>query len=278
MQSNQLLLLVLFVSAVFSVSGAQSTGKGNVGNNNKEIRPASAVSIHNTKKYISKNDIFPDYYSESIRNITSDKPAYVTVDVYRLHNPGADKEELTELKVTDDAEIYVMPRQVLIPAGGSRAVRVYLTRKVERDRDRYYRIRFSPSPLQPEHWHNSSASSTGSSLFLGLGVGQLLMVGRTKPEYETRVSTRKEAKAGDNILMIENRGNSYVRINNMKTCFQKTLRKPCQYGGNKHVNAGATLSFPVSGKTATIDFDLAEGDRIRKVQVHRIAGDDFKVI
>lgn len=237
---------------------------------NKAVRDAaSLITIENTKKFINPSEQFPMYYSETVRNQSSGKPAFVTVEVYKLNNPGGEKEDLTKLSLVEEAGIYAMPNKLVIPAGGSRAVRVYLTKEIARDKDQYYRIRFSPSPVIDEEVDKKNKSKNAPGLSLGIGFGQLLMINREKPVFETRVYTRK--KGQDEILEIENKGNSFIRLDKMKVCFIKELKEPCQYLGGKHINAGSQFFKELIKTIRSVDFTLIEGTRHRKVQYDRAA-------
>ena len=241
------------------------------------VETISSVIIDHLKKIISESDSIPTYYTESIRNASSEKPAFVNIDIYRLNNIGEDKEDLTKVELTDDADIYVMPNQIIVPASGVRTVRVYLTKKLQRSQDTYFRIRFSPStsPAQDDTAQEDK-NIPESSLFLGMGAGQLLMVSRDNPSFDTNISLDKNASGADE-LIIHNMGNSFIRLDNMKTCFMKERKKPCTYASGRHVNAGDMKILPIDNDIRTIVLELIEGDRVRKVEYDRQASKPLKM-
>ena len=207
-------VIFLALSFMYLLSLASSPG-----GQQQTTETVSSVIIDNVKKMIDHSENTPFYYTETIRNISSDKPAFVNVDVYRLNNVGEKEEDLTTVEMSDDADVYAMPNQIIVPADGVRTVRVYLTEKMQRNNDRYYRIRFSPSALPEEQDSDASEKNKSkSALHIGMGAGQLLMVSREKPTFDTKVSIDK-SNGGKSELVIHNKGNSYVRLENMKTCF-----------------------------------------------------------
>ena len=115
-----------------------------------------------------------------------------------------------------------------------------------------------------------------SSLHLGMGAGQLLMIARNNPSFDTKVSVDKRA-GGKDELTIHNMGNSFIRLNNMKTCFMKKYKKPCVYASGRHVNAGHVKSLPIDHDVQNIVLELVEGDEIRKVEYNRQASSPLKV-
>lgn len=230
---------------------------------------ASVISIKETRKFIVPKQQFPEYYTEVVYNQSASSPAFVSVDVYRLSNPGKE-ETLTRLSLAENSEIYTVPHKLVIPAGGSRAVRIYLTEGISRDEDQYYRIRFSPSQVEPEEIKGENDKyNCRSGLSLGIGFGQLLMINRTKPSFDTQISIHKEHE--EKKLEVRNNGNSFIRIEDMKICFARELKQPCQYASVKHVNPAARLSNDLDNSIRTIDFTLVEGDQRRSVSYDRLA-------
>lgn len=267
------LFLVLPFMSFFSL--AESPKKQ--GEQEPAVETVSSVIIDHSKKIFSESESVPTYYTETIRNVSSEKPAFVNVDIYRLNNIGEDKENLTKVEVSDDADIYVMPNQIIVPASGLRTVRVYLTKKLQRNQDKYFRIRFSPStsPAQSDTAQKDKKVPE-SSLYLGMGAGQLLMVGRSNPLFDTKVSVDKKA-GGKNELVINNMGNSFIRLDNMKTCFTKEHKKPCIYASGAHVNAGDMKALPIDDNVQSIVLQLVEGNKVRKVEYDRQAPKPLKV-
>lgn len=265
-----MVFLVLSFMPLFSLAAASEKQKS-------VDESVSSVIIDNSKKMINHSEATPFFYTETIRNISSNKPAFVNVDIYRLNNIGEKEEDLTPVKMSNDADVYAMPNQIIVPADGVRTIRVYLTKKLLRTDDQYYRIRFIPStmPLEDDSVSNEKQRAR-SSLNIGMGAGQLLMVGRTKPSFDTKVYIEKD-DSGKSELIIHNKGNSYIRLDNMKTCFIKTARKPCQYISGRHVNAGRTKKLPIESNVITVSLELVEGDKTRKIIYDRQAATPLKL-
>ena len=270
MNNNVKIIVNLFFSMI--VGGSVSTV-----NASKQIRDSSPsiVTISQTKKYIDYCETVPCHYVEPINNLAKDKPAFVTVKVYRLHNPGAESENLEELDFTENNEIYVMPNQIVIPAGGVRSVRVYITEKLKRSRDQYFRIRFQPSPVETDSTDSESNRQASSSLFLGFGIGQLLMISRESTAYNTSITI--DRTGSPSCLVISNKGNSFVRLEGLRTCYSPTSRLPCQYLSSKHVNAAGIKTFSLEDNVKSIDFDLAEGTSIRRVSYDKNRNEMLKI-
>ena len=263
----------LFLSLSFTpflLAEATDTKQGQI------VDTVSSVTIDNTKKMVSYAESTPFFYTETIRNVSSDKPAFVNIDTYRLNNIGEEKEDLTKVELSGDADVYAMPSQIVVPAGGVRTVRIYLTKKLQRDRDQYFRIRFSPStsPLEEEAVSNNKKSR--SSLFVGMGAGQLLMVSRNNPSFNTKVTVDKNSD-GKKQLVIQNGGNSFIRLENLKTCYGSKHKKPCKYSSGRHVNAGDIKKLPIDDDVRTMFVEIVEGNKIRHVEYDQQASNLLKV-
>ncbi|MGY0216985.1 hypothetical protein ACWJJH_06300 [Endozoicomonadaceae bacterium StTr2] len=227
----------------------------------------SVVTISQTKKYISCDEKSPCHYVESIYNKAKNKPAFVTIRVLKINNPGGDNEELEELDFSEESEIYVMPNQVVIPANGMRSVRIYVTGQISRNRDQYFRIRFSPTPLEHEAPDGDKQSQSSSALFLGFGIGQLLLVARTDPAYNSSILIDKEDKSP--VLKVSNLGNSFIRLERLRICYSKESGMPCQYLSSKHVRTKAHKTFPLEEHVRSIEFSLEEGRNHQKVSYEK---------
>ena len=229
----------------------------------KEV--ASVISLNQVREYVSDQQTLPYYYTTTVRNLSDNKPAYVTARVYRVNNPGEKQEDLTSIEALLGGEVSVIPNQIVIPAGGRRGVRVYLSNKVNRDKDQYYRIRFSPSPIKSEQSSSGKAAADkhDSSMYLGVGIGQILFISKSKPAYKSRVRVEKDKST--KWLVADNQGDSFLRVENMKFCYKKSAKKACTYFSSNHVVAGKHKSWPLDSSIKTIDFDLLEGGHKRKV-------------
>ena len=277
---KSLLTSILFLFLMPFISQAATDKKQDTVTKQRTIETSetvSSVTISHIKKMVSHSETVPTYYTETVRNVSSDKPAFVNVGVYRLNNPGGDQEDLTPVELSDDADVYAMPNQVVVPAGGVRTVRVYLTEKMKRDRDRYFRIRFSPSTLPVDEEGSPTKKSAKSSLFIGMGAGQLLMVNKSNPLFDTKVYVQKTL-AGTSELVLHNKGDSFIRLEKMKTCYTKDQKKPCQYTSGKHINAGAIKKLPIHKSISTIVVELIEGDKTRTVEYDYQSPETVKII
>ena len=263
----QVFLSIFFVSCFSLASEIVSLPEKEINQRTEqraEREVASVISLIQVREYVSDQQALPYYYTSTVRNLSASKPAYVTAKVYRVNNPGEQKEDLTPETLLE-GEVRVIPDQIVIPAGGRRGVKVYLSEKIRREKDQYYRVRFTPSPVESEKdsLDVSAVNKTGSSMYLGVGVGQILFVGKNKPGYKSHVRIEKGQSAPS--LVVDNQGDSYLRIENMKICYKPDVKKSCTYFSSNHVIAGTHKQWLLDNTIKTIELELLEGESKRKV-------------
>lgn len=185
--------------------------------------------------------------------------AYVRVDIVELALDGS------VIEVPEGQEggqgLIASPSRLIIPAGGSQAVRLVVLG--DRAQERYFRTRYVP--VQPTAEHGFSVSSAeaeefknslSAALSVLVGYGSLVTVAPSAPVYDTEVVTT----AGQEV--VRNRGNTTIFLADLYTC-QRSPDK-CEPPQRKRVAPGGEESLP-SDATTYHRFQLMEGNAKRSI-------------
>ncbi|WP_459206317.1 molecular chaperone [Pseudomonas sp. MLB6B] len=193
-----------------------------------------------------------------IRN-GGDTTAFVKVSVIELvyDAQGEPREVDLEGVPLSERGLIVSPARLIVPARGMQAMRVLY--RSERDRERYFRLRFIPVlPEQGDGFALSEAEAKayGDTLKAGVqllaGYGTLLFV---RPE-RTRFDTSVQMRAGR--LHILNRGNATVVLDHVRHCAPTGLE--CATPTKLHLLPGRERELPAQpGRTYKLQ--LQEGDK-----------------
>lgn len=191
-----------------------------------------------------------------IRN-GGDATAFVKVSVVELvyEGEGPPREVPVDGLAMEQRGLVVSPARLIVPAHGMQAVR--LLYRGQRERERYYRLRFIP--VLPETGDgfavdDQQAQDYRDSLKAGVnllaGYGTLFFVRPASTRYQTSVSR----KAG--LLTVSNQGNTTVVLDHFRQC--QSLDQQCEPATKHHLLPGRIRKF--EGEAAKVhQFELQEG-------------------
>ncbi|WP_050476253.1 pilus assembly protein [Herbaspirillum rhizosphaerae] len=154
------------------------------------------------------------------------------------------------------------PARLIVPAGGMQATR--LLAMGERDKERYFRVRFSP--VMPEQGDDFGVSAEQAeqykeSLSAGFnilaGYGAVMVVRPAKVHYQT------ELQDGATTYTVHNKGNSIIVLDGFRDC--KTVGSECATPTISHVLPQRSRVFEKEAGHH-YRFELVEGDRKRAVE------------
>lgn len=193
-----------------------------------------------------------------------DATAFVKVSVVELvyEGEGPPREVPLDGQAMAERGLVVSPARLIVPARGMQAVR--LLYRGERDRERYYRLRFIP--VLPETGdgfavNEQEAEAYRDSLKAGVnllaGYGTLLFVHPANTRYQTPVSRKAGA------LTVSNQGNATVVLDHFRQC--QTRDQRCEPATKHHLLPGRSREFP-GDPNQVHQFEPHEGQsRIAKV-------------
>ncbi|ATR82491.1 MULTISPECIES: pilus assembly protein [Pseudomonas] len=190
--------------------------------------------------------------------------AFVKVSVWELVRGPDGKFREVSLDGQDSASrsLVVSPARLIIPASGMQSVR--LLYRGERDRERYYRLRFNP--VVPEVGDGFEVNADGAkdykdSLEAGVqvmaGFGSLFYVRPTNTQFKVDIDERQGK------LVVRNNGNATVELDRFRACESKG--KNCASAVVHRLLPGAVLEFDKTGGRSYA-FDLIEGEKKTEIE------------
>ena len=194
-----------------------------------------------------------------------DATAFVKISVLELvyDDQGNAQEVSMDGLPADQRPLVASPARLIVPAGGLQSVR--LLYRGERDRERYFRLRFMPVlPKLSDGFavDEQQAQAYQASLKAGVnvlaGYGSVLFVKPAQTRYATQVVEEKER------FVVPNDGNATIVLDHFRDC--DTGGKQCATATVHHVLPGTRRVFEKrSGRVYS--FDLIEGPAKRSLQV-----------
>jgi len=195
-----------------------------------------------------------------------DQTAFVKVSVAELvyDSQGQAREVgLDDLPLAERGLI-VSPARLIVPARGMQTMRILY--RGERDRERYFRLRFMPVlPEQGDGFALSEqeAKAYGDSLKAGVqllaGYGTLLFVRPSQVRYDT------SAGMENGRLHIRNKGNATVVLDHFRHCDPDG--QACATATKHHLLPGRERDFP--GQPGRVyQFELREGDKRQDMTIN----------
>ncbi|BBR40691.1 hypothetical protein WP3W19E03_32160 [Aeromonas veronii] len=185
-----------------------------------------------------------------IRNI-GDETAFVKITLAEIvyDADGVPKER--ELPEEGVRQLVTSPSRLIIPAGGMQATRfIYMG---ERERERYFRVRFVPVKPQDEDLTElppQQQISAGVSIMTGFGT--ILFVAPKETRYDTRIDRE------NGVLYVENRGNATVILDYLELCDKKETS--CSQPEKMHLLPGVKKRVSEEA-TRMVRFELIEGKK-----------------
>lgn len=191
-----------------------------------------------------------------VRN-AGDTAAFVQIQLAEITFDEQGNPTEHSLRTQDGFEraLLVTPPRLIIPAGGSQAVRVIY--RGARTQERYFRVRYVPImpkandgfALQP-----NEAQAYAEAIQAGVGVlkaiGTIVIVGPREPRYDTRLDATEKR------LRLINEGNATVRVDNARYCTLTT--DTCSGETTAHIRPGQHLDIPQRAGEV-YRFELREG-------------------
>jgi P pilus assembly chaperone PapD len=197
-----------------------------------------------------------------------DSTAFVKVNILESLYDSEGKSQEVPLKTQDDGQsrdgLMASPARLIVPANGMQGTR--LLYMGERDRERYFRVRFVPVvPEKEDEFVVSSEEREQYKKELSAGVTVLAGYGAV---FFVRPKNARFDSVIENVTStyrIRNNGNTVVVIDEFRDCSVKN-EQDCQPTTKHHVLAGRTFTFEKqSGRQ--YHFTLVEGESSKKLDV-----------
>ena len=199
-----------------------------------------------------------------IRNL-GDTTAFVKVSVVELvyDQNGKVSEVSHEGAAVADRPLIASPARLIVPANGVQAVR--LLYRGERDRERYFRLRFVP--VLPESGDGFAISEEEARRYetdlkagvnILAGYGTLIFIRPQQVRYSTEIN-----EAG-NQFSVRNAGTGTVVLDHFNHCDSKGTQ--CGVATKHHIRPGLNRAFDRE-PGRVYRFELIEGAERRRVEI-----------
>ena len=197
-----------------------------------------------------------------------DSTAFVKVNILEILYDADGKSQEVPLKTQTDGSardgLMASPARLIVPANGMQGTRLLFMG--ERDKERYFRVRFVPVvPEKEDEFAVSSEERDDYKKTLSAGVNVLAGYGAVffvRPK-QARFDSAIENGAGT--YRIRNNGNTVVVIDEFKDCSVKS-EQDCQPTTKHHILAGRTFTFEKQAGRQ-YQFTLVEGASSKKLDV-----------
>lgn len=199
---------------------------------------------------------------------SGDSTAFVKINVLEIiYDADGKTREVAVEAAADGASrngVMASPARLIVPAAGMQGTR--LLYMGERDRERYFRLRFVP--VVPEKEDEFAVSSEdredykktlSAGVNLMTGFGTIFFVRPKDARFETAVNETA------NRYELRNNGNTVVIVDEFKSC-SVTKETDCGPTTKHHVLAGKTFAFDKE-KGREYRFALIEGDAKKNLNV-----------
>jgi hypothetical protein len=196
-----------------------------------------------------------------------DSTAFVKIDILEiLYNADGTSQEVPLANQADASArngLMASPARLIVPANGMQGTRLLYVG--ERDKERYFRVRFVPVVPEKEDEFAVSAEeredykkglSAGVNILAGYGT--IFFVRPSQTRYDS------EIKDGPQKYEIRNNGNSVVVIDEFKDCSVNN-ENDCQPTTKHHVLAGRAFQFDKQAGRE-YRFTLIEGSATKKLE------------
>ncbi|HEX4551840.1 molecular chaperone [Pseudomonas sp.] len=197
-----------------------------------------------------------------------DSTAFVKVTVLEIvYQPDGTIRELPLKSSSDGASrdgLMASPARLIVPANGMQGTRLLFMG--ERDRERYFRVRFVP--VVPEKEDEFAVSSDEREAYKKeISAGVNVMAGYGTVFFVRPAQTRYDSQVSDTPQQyrITNNGNSVVVVDEFRDC-AVSKETDCQPTTKHHILGGRTFEF---AKQAGREyrFKLVEGTSVKNLQV-----------
>ncbi|WP_460418407.1 molecular chaperone [Pseudomonas sp. microsymbiont 2] len=194
-----------------------------------------------------------------------DTTAFVKISLAELVYDGnsAPREVDQDSLMLAERGVVASPARLIVPAKGMQAVR--LLYRGERERERYFRVRFVPVLPETQDGFGVSAAEAEeyregltAGVNLLAGYGSLLFIRPLEPRYGTAIDEQPDQ------LKISNDGNTTVILDRFRHC--SVDGRQCETMTKHHLLPGHVRRFPREAGWA-YQFDLLEGDSRRELTI-----------
>lgn len=178
---------------------------------------------------------------------TGDYKIFLNLTAAKIRNPHSANPERIELKDPRTSPILVSPKQVLIPPGQRKRVRIIL-RKAPKKVDDVYRLAIKPftGDVQIETDRPAEAKSSAVKILLGYDI---LLLARPK-DAVGKLAVKRTAKA----LWFKNTGNTNVLLRRMQQC--NAAGDECEVLAPNRVYAGEVYKVDLPKKGSAKQFPV----------------------
>lgn len=197
-----------------------------------------------------------------------DSTAFVKVNIFEILYDADGTSREVPIKAQTDATardgLMASPARLIVPANGMQGTR--LLYMGERDRERYFRVRFVP--VVPETEDEFAVSSEERDQYKKeLSAGVNVLAGYGTVFFVRPTNTRFDSKIDDaaNRYELRNNGNSVVVIDEFKDCSLKNENE-CQPTLKHHILAGRSFQFDKQ-PGREYRFEVVEGEKKKTVKV-----------
>lgn len=225
---------------------------------------APNINIGNIFDYL---DGAQSTYLKRIYN-SGDSTAFVRVNIAEIHYAADGSRTEVPLTIDGPAQqrkgLVASPARLIIPVNGMQATR--LLYMGERDRERYFRVRYVPViPEKEDQFAVSSEEREAYKASMSAGVnvmasyGAIFFVRPTNTQFDTRIEQTATRYS------VHNAGNSTLMLDHFRDCSASDERN-CEATRLHHVMPGKTFAFDkVPGRVYR--FNVTEGSEQREMHV-----------
>ncbi len=197
-----------------------------------------------------------------------DSTAFVKVNILEiLYDTDGTSREVPLTSQADASArdgLMASPARLIVPANGMQGTR--LLYMGEREKERYFRVRFVPVVPEKEDEFAVSAEER-QDYKKGLSAGVNVLAGYGTVFFVRPKETRYESVIDNTVsqYQIRNNGNTVVVIDEFKDCSVKNEQE-CQPTTKHHILAGRTFQFEKQAGRE-YRFTLVEGEKSKKLEV-----------
>lgn len=215
-------------------------------------------------------DVLKPDESNMVKRIynSGDTTAFVRVDVIEIDSHGKENNHddgTSHDQIFDKQRLIVTPLRMIIPPSGFQSVRIIWPGK--RDKEYYYRIRFTPVlPDEKEGFnlsHEEQEQYRKKQLTAGVniltGYGSLIYILPHDPVFHT------EIKKGKNTVSFNNNGNATVVLDKIRYCANKD--KKCNDAGRSFVLPGRNITLKKPDPDGEFSLILVEGNIQKEMSI-----------
>ncbi|TKK39232.1 pilus assembly protein [Pseudomonas fluorescens] len=202
---------------------------------------------------------------------SGDSTAFVRVNIFEMtfDAKGNATETPMDTQGSDASQrkgVVASPARLIIPAKGMQATRLLYIG--DRERERYYRVRFVPVVPEKEDQFNVSdgerdlyKQSMSAGVNIMTGYGAIFFVRPKNTRFDTKIQN------GPTDYRVENTGNSTIVLDEFKDCSVQK-ESDCHATRKHHVRPGSKFSFTKEAGRVYC-FNLIEGSSTKRVEVKK---------